>query len=774
MEEKVIRQLELLSPAGDSDSLVTAIANGADAVYLGLSNFNARGKAQNFSEKDLREHIETAHFYGVKVYITLNTLLQNNEFNDMFRMIKVAISSKVDAFIVQDLGICYALVKAFPNIVLHASTQMGIHNLHGARQAERLGITRIVLSRETKLSDIMAISKNTNLELECFVQGALCVAFSGNCYLSSKALGCSGNRGLCKQPCRMSYSSEYKDRSQLGYFLSARDLCLIDNLAVLVRAGVTSFKIEGRLRRAGYVAVATACYRKAIDDIKNLKTQNQRSNEYLEYGDSKSLDYSKVSQRNAISKQTNSNYNAEKLKLAKAFNRGDYLENAYLDDGVPDNVIAKESQNHQGVRVGKVLDVKPFKDIFAITLSSGHKISQGDGLKFFDGEKEVTSLGVGSVKMVGRDAYTVFSKAKAKAGQSVNLILDSVAESTALAAQKFVPVEFSVKAKAGENLRLSAKSGDVEVMLESEFVCEKAINKATDSLEIQKQIEKTADSGFKAISTHIETDGVFLPKSVLNSLRREVLELLKEKIVENNEKHLTAEVCEEEIQKMLKVADEEPRQLQGQEQGQAQAQSKSQTLTYVYSNCAIPIDIKGIVAILPNAYTESEVAKLYKLVKNKTKRIALDLPIIANAADLKIITNLLTSLKANEIKFEYLVSNNLYGLQFAELGYKLIAGFGHNVYNNLATHCLKELGASKVVESVENEKGLSSALPVLRMKNFKLSLMTFAHCPYKTVNGNTCKKCSYNAKLTYAKGDEIYELRRTRLSQCYFALRKME
>lgn len=209
--------LELLAPAGDMESFDVAVASGADAVYLGLDNFNARMKAQNFDCDNIAQVVSRAHFYGVKVYVTINTILQNCEFKELIELVKASIDAKVDAFLVQDLGVCKVLKETFDGICLHASTQLGVHNLYGAKVAEKAGFSRVVLSREAKLEDIIEIKNNTNLEIEYFVQGALCIAFSGNCYLSSKEQGASGNRGLCKQMCRLPYRAEVQGKSCDGY-----------------------------------------------------------------------------------------------------------------------------------------------------------------------------------------------------------------------------------------------------------------------------------------------------------------------------------------------------------------------------------------------------------------------------------------------------------------------------------------------------------------------------------------------------------------------------
>ena len=195
--------LELLAPVGSMDNLKVAVSSGADAVYLGMQNFNARDKADNFTAENIKEVVDYCHLHNVKVYLTVNTIIKDNEINMLVDTIKSAVEANVDAYIVQDLGVATLLKNTFVNINLHASTQMGVHNLKGAKLIEEFGFSRVVLSRETTLEDIKQIAQNTKLEIEYFVQGALCVAFSGNCYLSSILHGQSGNRGKCLQLCRL-------------------------------------------------------------------------------------------------------------------------------------------------------------------------------------------------------------------------------------------------------------------------------------------------------------------------------------------------------------------------------------------------------------------------------------------------------------------------------------------------------------------------------------------------------------------------------------------
>lgn len=210
----------MLAPAGNPDSLRAAVVNGADAVYLGAPMFSARAKAENFTFEQLAEAVRYCHLFGVKVYLAVNTVIKPEEYESALNTVKRALTTEIDAIIVQDLAFLSILHSTMPDIVVHLSTQAGVHNAAGAIIAEKLGAKRVILSREVLLEDIREIKRKTKLEIECFVHGALCVAFSGNCYFSSLATGLSGNRGKCLQFCRKKYSVEKRE----GYFLSAKDL----------------------------------------------------------------------------------------------------------------------------------------------------------------------------------------------------------------------------------------------------------------------------------------------------------------------------------------------------------------------------------------------------------------------------------------------------------------------------------------------------------------------------------------------------------------------
>ena len=254
-----MRQLEIMAPAGGHPQLLAAVRAGADAVYLGAGGFNARRGADNFAGDSLREAVSYCHGRGVRVYVTLNTLVTDRETGDLLREMEGIAASGCDAVIDQDLGVARLLRECCPDLPLHASTQTSVHNVQGVLALEELGFTRVVLARELTGGEIRAIKDATAMELEVFVHGALCMSVSGQCYLSSMLGGRSGNRGLCAQPCRLDFSAGGR-----GYALSLKDLSLVERMGELADCGVTAVKIEGRLKRPEYVAAAVRACRQAL------------------------------------------------------------------------------------------------------------------------------------------------------------------------------------------------------------------------------------------------------------------------------------------------------------------------------------------------------------------------------------------------------------------------------------------------------------------------------------------------------------------------------
>ena len=264
--------LELLAPAGSMDALRAAVQNGANAVYLGCGLFNARQSAKNFTTQTLTEAVKYCHVRGVKVHLTLNTLVSDRETKELIDLIRHAASCGVDAFIVQDLGVVELCRQIAPHVEVHGSTQMTIHNLAGVQMCAAMGMSRVVLSRELSREEIRYICANSPIEIEVFAHGALCMCYSGQCYMSSLIGGRSGNRGRCAQPCRQSYGfAHWEDK----YPLSLKDNCLIHYLEELQEMGVASIKLEGRMKKPEYVATVTATYRKALDEGKVTRGMEQ-------------------------------------------------------------------------------------------------------------------------------------------------------------------------------------------------------------------------------------------------------------------------------------------------------------------------------------------------------------------------------------------------------------------------------------------------------------------------------------------------------------------
>lgn len=264
--------MELLAPAGSPEHLIAALDAGADAVYLGGQRFSARKYAGNFSDEEIREGVKQAHIMGASVYVTLNTLIGDNEMKELERYLQFLATLPLDGLLVQDLGVAALATRIAPAIPIHASTQMTVSNLTEVKFLERLGFQRIVLSREVPLKEIKRITASCQAEIEVFVHGALCVCYSGQCLMSSFAGGRSGNRGACAQPCRKPYvltdeSGKRMSNDRGGYIMSMKDLMGLPHLEDLIHAGVASLKVEGRMKDASYIYRVISSYRKAIDAI---------------------------------------------------------------------------------------------------------------------------------------------------------------------------------------------------------------------------------------------------------------------------------------------------------------------------------------------------------------------------------------------------------------------------------------------------------------------------------------------------------------------------
>lgn len=479
--------MKLLSPAGDFESLKMAVFYGADEVYLGVKDFNARN-IEGFSLTSLREAVDFAHVYGVKVHLAVNILFSNSELQSALDLVVDAYNLGVDAFIIQDLGLASLISKNYPEICIHASTQMGLHNLEGVQFAKKLGFSRVVLSRETPLDEIKRIKQNCNIEIEYFAQGALCVSFSGNCYLSSYLCGASGNRGKCKQLCRLPYKFfEGNKKLAEGYLLSAKDFCMADRLQELKDAGVDAIKIEGRARRPYYVAVATREYRNALDG--------------------KPADLSE-------------------LKLA--YNR-DFTPGYFDGNG---NIISN-FKNHIGVQIGKITKVVRGKNFNEIFISSRQKIAPKSTIKTFDGFVEKNTLTLFDIKEVEKNLYRATTTQNVENGLDVNLIIDASKNDV----ENFTrEIDISLKVYAFENQKIKAEFiyNNRTYVFEGE-TCEKAKNQALTEHDICNNFSKNV---FFSPTVFVQTQNAFLTKAQLNNFRRNVYEKITQILTQNNNKKL--------------------------------------------------------------------------------------------------------------------------------------------------------------------------------------------------------------------------------------------
>ncbi len=728
---------ELLAPAGDKNCFYTAVNNGADAVYLGLNNFNARMKAENFDRETLKECVDYAHFFGVKVYVTLNILIKDEEMLQALNTVKDALEVGVDAFIVQDLGLIYVLKRCFPDIVLHLSTQAGVHNLEGAKIAERLGVKRVVLSRETKLDDIKAIKKGTNLEIEYFVQGALCVCFSGNCYLSSKEFDASGNRGLCKQLCRLPYKYTLGNLEKSGYVLSAKDLCMLESLKELQEAGVTSFKIEGRMKREGYVGIVVKTYRQALDSK-----------------------FDKLEIKKAL------------RNLQTAFNR-QFLKRAYLDTE-NENIVNSQTANHIGIEIGEVLGVSPFKNLSKITIKSDTEICKGDGLKFFENSIEKASLGVGSVTKIGKDCYEVISSAKVKPLWKVNLILQAKTEKEVIENKRFCDVNVQIKAYANTPIKIFAYTKDEKIVYVGTENLQQSISSPMTKEGFENNFKKVSDSGFRLKRCDVSTDNVFLSVSKLNEIRREIYEDLKRKIIERHTPKFEDKENYLETFKYMENSENNvySDRLKDKHQLSAQCQEILHTFYYVYPwTKNVDCECENTTLVLcPSSYDEKGIDEILSKVKSKNLDKALLLPSIANGNDIDTLKKILLNEKYLKLAF---VADNVYGLDFIANGFEVYGGAGLNVYNRYSQIIVQNLGANLCQQSAELPQ-TTHIENTVEISNFLLPMMTFAHCPYKTIYDGSCRNCKFAEDLILSDGKRNFRIERYRVSNCYFKIFKLD
>ncbi len=486
-----IYKTELLAPAKDINCAMTAINCGADAVYIGAESFGARKKAGN-SLEDIKKIVEYAHTFNVKIYVTVNTLIYDNELNEVETLIKRLYEAGVDALIIQDLGI---LKLNLPPIPLHASTQCHNLDIEKIKFLKSLNISRIVLPRELTLEEIEKIKSQTGAELEFFVHGALCVSYSGQCYLSQAIGGRSANRGECAQPCRNKYSLIDEKENYIikdKYLLSLKDFCLIDKLEDLIKAGVFSFKIEGRLKDEDYIKTTVYAYRKKFDEIPfaNKCSSGQIITDF-------------------------------KPDLSKVFNRGFTKYNIEKDD-----INSIDTPKNRGEFIGIVKSV--FKKGFII--SSSKKLNPNDGISaFIDGELAGTT-----VTKIENNKVFLLSDLKLKPNDKIYRNLDFEYQKYAkiTPVQRKLPVNIKVTSTKNKIIfSIKERENSAEVFAKNSFEPAKDKEKAKETL--IKQLSKLGDTVFISKNIEIEGEIPFIPVSKLNEIRRNLAEKLKENILKN-------------------------------------------------------------------------------------------------------------------------------------------------------------------------------------------------------------------------------------------------
>ena len=333
-----MNKIEILAPAGSMESMYAAINKGADAVYLGGNKFSARAYASNFDNENMQKAIDYAHSYGVKVYVTINTILKESEIEEAVKYVGYLYEIGADALIIQDLGLFKRIKEEYEDFEIHASTQMTIHNGEAAIYFKEKGFHRLVLSREMSFEEIKHISTDLMIETEMFVHGAICVSYSGQCLMSSIIGGRSGNRGRCAQPCRMEYTLQgEKSGEQKGYLLSPKDMCTIEDVKDIIDTGTYSLKIEGRMKRPEYVAGVVDNYRKAVDKVILKKKYNEHEG---------------------------------KEQLLQLFNRSGFT-NAYLKSNPGKDMMSFNSPKNSGVPLGQIEKSGEIKLKTSIALGDG-------------------------------------------------------------------------------------------------------------------------------------------------------------------------------------------------------------------------------------------------------------------------------------------------------------------------------------------------------------------------------------------------------------------
>ena len=689
--------IELLSPVGDFECLKAAVQNGANAVYFGSNLFSARAFAKNFDKGELEQAINYAKLRGVKTHLTLNTLIKDEEFEEAFNVAKTAYEFGIDAIIVQDLGLAINLIKSFPDLEIHASTQMTTSNLEGVKRLEQLGFKRVVLSRECSISEIEHICKNCDIEIEVFTHGALCISYSGQCLFSSMVGGRSGNRGMCAQPCRLPYSLLSEDKIlDKGYLLSPRDLCSLENLPKLISAGVSSLKIEGRMKSPTYVATVTKIYRKYID-----------------------LAYKFLN--NEISKyEIDEN---DKKELMQVFNRGEFSTGHLLD--LPNKkLIYPQKPNNMGITLGKVLKFNPNKGLITVKLED--EVAIGDGISF---ENESTKYTISELMnkniniKSGLSGNTVtFGRMKGniKPGDKIFKLTDKTLSTEALNSfskenvKTYLSCNLEIHSSKKISVTINSLNFNLEVNFEYDYITDIAKNSPITQDKIINQFNKTLNTCFEFSEINIDLDdNVFIPTSIINDIRRTAISLIEEKIISSfkRESNCFIKKIDSNSEAVIKHSE------------------KALLLNILNTNYDYS-KLKNFDKIyIPLKYfSDKNYEKILKLLENKSK-LYICMPVVVKDRYLSTIKKYVEN-ALNKFNISGAVVSEMSSISLFK-NIEIIANYNFNIFNSYSSKEIQKLGFSSLTLSPElNESELSN----ISAKNKevivygKIPLMTMSYC----------------------------------------------
>ena len=689
---------ELLAPAGSMDSLKAAVRAGADAVYAGGARFGARAYADNFTEEQLLEAIDYCHLHGSRLYLTVNTLLKDSEIEELYDYLLPFYKQGLDAVIVQDIGVLRYIREAFPDLDIHASTQMTLCAAEGAELLEKAGASRIVMARELSLEEIRKIHRRTQIEIESFVHGALCYCYSGQCLLSSMIGGRSGNRGRCAQPCRLPWQTERTE----GFLLSPKDICTLDILPDILEAGVYSLKIEGRMKRAEYTAGVVRIYRKYLDRFLTQGRKNYRVSE------------------------------EDKRELMALYNRGGFTTGYYHRHNGREMMSMKRA-NHFGTEAARVVSVRKGN----LTVKALEPLHKGDLL---EDAQVVKDTGKGDTLLLKMPPDSIKGR---KAGD----ILHRTRDEALLTELNRLYLQTERKEKINGKLMISSDQpviltitmGKTAIKVKG-AIPQRSMNQPLTPEKAKKQMEKTGNTPFLFEKLEVQVEeGLFLPLQSLNELRREGLERLTEKI-------LSARRRGQESQRPEKVPEAEKTWKGHRLYASVETAGQAEILCGVPGISGIYLDCKGLEFPL----SEKQAEKWVKRCHEAGKSCYYILPHIFREDTAKLYEGE-ESLRALQ-RFDGVLFKNYEEYAFLEhAGYAKERIPDHNVYtfNRYAEEFWRQKGIKKNTAPLEmNDRELNMrgcADSELLVYGY-LPMMVSAQCVRKNTEG-----CTKKSGLLYLK-----------------------